>query len=140
MDTLGSRAKTASAQIARAPAAIKNRALLNLAALLRQNVPALQAANQRDLERAGAAGLAGPLLDRLKLDAKTLETVALGCEQLAAMADVIGEIIGLKEQPSGIRVGQMRVPIGVFGMIYESRPNVTIEAASLAIKSGNACI
>ncbi|MFC5520073.1 glutamate-5-semialdehyde dehydrogenase [Polaromonas jejuensis] len=140
METLGSRAKTASAQIARAPAAIKNRALLNLAALLRQNVPALQAANQRDLERAGAAGLAGPLLDRLKLDAKTLETVALGCEQLAAMADVIGQIIGLKEQPSGIRVGQMRVPIGVFGMIYESRPNVTIEAASLAIKSGNACI
>ncbi len=140
METLGSRAKTASTQIARAPAAIKNRALLNLAALLRQHVPALQAANQRDLERAGAAGLAGPLLDRLKLDAKTLETVALGCEQLAAMADVIGEIIGLKQQPSGIRVGQMRVPIGVFGMIYESRPNVTIEAASLAIKSGNACI
>jgi len=140
METLGSRAKTASTQIARAPAAIKNRALLNLAALLRQNVPALQAANQRDLERAGAAGLAGPLLDRLKLDAKTLETVAVGCEQLAAMADVIGEIIGLKQQPSGIRVGQMRVPIGVFGMIYESRPNVTIEAASLAIKSGNACI
>ncbi|MBC7598390.1 MAG: glutamate-5-semialdehyde dehydrogenase, partial [Polaromonas sp.] len=68
------------------------------------------------------------------------ETVAIGCEQLAAMADVIGEIIGMKEQPSGIRVGQMRVPIGVFGMIYESRPNVTIEAASLAIKSGNACI
>jgi glutamate-5-semialdehyde dehydrogenase len=65
---------------------------------------------------------------------------ALGCEQLAAMADVIGEVIGMKQQPSGIRVGQMRVPIGVFGMIYESRPNVTIEAASLAIKSGNACI
>jgi glutamate-5-semialdehyde dehydrogenase len=69
-----------------------------------------------------------------------LETCALGCEQLAAMADVVGEIIGMKQQPSGIRVGQMRVPIGVFGMIFESRPNVTIEAASLAIKSGNACI
>ena len=66
--------------------------------------------------------------------------MAEGCEQLAAMPDVIGEIIGLKQQPSGIRVGQMRVPIGVFGMIYESRPNVTIEAASLAIKSGNAAI
>jgi glutamate-5-semialdehyde dehydrogenase len=113
---------------------------LNLAALLRQNLAALEAANQRDLERASAAGLAGPLLDRLKLSAKILDTVALGCEQLAAMPDVIGEIIGMKEQPSGIRVGQMRVPIGVFGMIYESRPNVTIEAASLAIKSGNACI
>ena len=140
MQTLGSKAKTASAQVARAPAAIKNRALLGLAVLLRQSVPALQAANQRDLDRAAAAGLAGPLLDRLKLGPKDIETVALGCEQLAAMPDVIGEIIGMKQQPSGIRVGQMRVPIGVFGMIYESRPNVTIEAASLAIKSGNACI
>ncbi|MDB5869998.1 MAG: glutamate-5-semialdehyde dehydrogenase [Polaromonas sp.] len=140
MQTLGLQAKAASAQMARAPAAIKNRALLALAALLRQSAPALHAANQRDLDRAAGAGLAGPLLDRLKLGPKDLETVALGCEQLAAMADVIGEIIGMKEQPSGIRVGQMRVPIGVFGMIYESRPNVTIEAASLAIKSGNACI
>ena len=129
MQTLGLQAKTASAQVARASAAIKNRALLNLAGLLRQNLESLQTANQRDLERAAAAGLAGPLLDRLKLGAKDLETVALGCEQLAAMPDVIGEIIGMKEQPSGIRVGQMRVPIGVFGMIYESRPNVTIEAA-----------
>lgn len=140
MASIGSKAKMASVQVARASAAIKNRALSGLAALLRQNVQALQAANQRDLERASAAGLAGPLLDRLKLGARDIETVALGCEQLAAMPDVIGEIIGLKEQPSGIRVGQMRVPIGVFGMIYESRPNVTIEAASLAIKSGNACI
>ena len=140
MQTLGVQAKTASAQVARAPAAIKNKALRGLAALLRQNLATLQAANQRDLDRAAAAGLAGPLLDRLKLGARDLETVALGCEQLAAMPDVIGEIIGMKEQPSGIRVGQMRVPIGVFGMIYESRPNVTIEAASLAIKSGNACI
>jgi glutamate-5-semialdehyde dehydrogenase len=140
MQAMGSKAKMASAQVARAPAAIKNRALLGLAKLLRQNLAELQAANQRDLDRAAAAGLAGPLLDRLKLGVKDLETVALGCEQLAAMPDIIGEIIGMKEQPSGIRVGQMRVPIGVFGMIYESRPNVTIEAASLAIKSGNACI
>jgi glutamate-5-semialdehyde dehydrogenase len=140
MQAMGSKAKMASAQVARAPAAIKNRALLGLAKLLRQNLAELQSANQRDLDRAAAGGLAGPLLDRLKLGVKDLETVALGCEQLAAMPDIIGEIIGMKEQPSGIRVGQMRVPIGVFGMIYESRPNVTIEAASLAIKSGNACI
>ena len=140
MELLGSRAKAASAEIARAPAVAKNKALLNLAQSLRKNVAALEAANQRDLERATAAGLAGPLLDRLKLTPKIIATVAQGCEQLAAMADVIGDIIGMKEQPSGIRVGQMRVPIGVFGMIYESRPNVTIEAASLAIKSGNACI
>jgi glutamate-5-semialdehyde dehydrogenase len=140
MELLGSRAKAASAEIARAPAVAKNKALLNLAQSLRKNVAALEAANQRDLERATAAGLAGPLLDRLKLTPQIIDTVAQGCEQLAAMADVIGDIIGMKEQPSGIRVGQMRVPIGVFGMIYESRPNVTIEAASLAIKSGNACI
>ena len=140
MQTLGLQAKSASAHMARASAAIKNRALISLAGLLRQNTAKLQAANQRELDRAAAAGLAGPLLDRLKLGAKDLETVALGCEQLAAMPDVIGEIIGMKQQASGIRVGQMRVPIGVFGMIYESRPNVTIEAASLAIKSGNACI
>ena len=140
MQTMGLQAKTASAQVARAPAAIKNRALLTLARLLRGSLPVLTAANQRDLERAAQAGLDGPLLDRLKLTPKTIETVALGCEQLAAMPDIIGEITALRQQPSGIRVGQMRVPIGVFGMIYESRPNVTIEAASLAIKSGNACI
>ena len=138
--TLGLQAKTASALMARAPAAIKNKALLALARLLRDNVAALQVDNARDLERARAAGLAEPMVDRLKLTPKVLETCALGCEQLAAMPDVIGEIIGMKQQPSGIRVGQMRVPIGVFGMIYESRPNVTIEAASLSIKSGNACI
>ena len=140
MQTLGLQSKTASALMARAPTAIKNRALLGLAALLRSQTSPLQAANRMDVERAKAAGLAAPLVDRLILSPKILETVALGCEQLAAMPDVIGEIIGMKQQPSGIRVGQMRVPIGVFGMIYESRPNVTIEAASLAIKSGNACI
>jgi len=140
IQTLGLQAKTASALMARAPAAIKNKALLALARLLRANVDALQVDNARDLERARAAGLAEPMVDRLKLSPKVLETCALGCEQLAAMPDIIGEIIGMKQQPSGIRVGQMRVPIGVFGMIYESRPNVTIEAASLSIKSGNACI
>ena len=140
MQQLGQQAKTASALMARAPAAIKNKALLALAALLRQELAPLQAANAQDLERARAAGLDGPMLDRLKLTPAVLETCAQGCEQLAAMPDVIGEIIGLQQQPSGIRVGQMRVPIGVFGMIFESRPNVTIEAASLSIKSGNACI
>ncbi len=140
MQTLGQQARAASTLMARADTARKNVALRALAALLRANVAALQTENAKDLARAAAAGLAAPLVDRLKLDAKTLETCALGCEQLAAMPDVMGEIIGLKQQPSGIRVGQMRVPIGVFGMIFESRPNVTIEAASLSIKSGNACI
>ena len=137
---LGSQAKVASTHMAAAPAAVKNQALRRLAVLLRENVAALQVENARDLQRAVAAGLAAPMVDRLKLTPKVLETCAEGCEQLASMADVIGEIIGMKQQPSGIRVGQMRVPIGVFGMIFESRPNVTIEAASLSIKSGNACI
>ena len=138
--TLGVQAREASAAMARADSATKNNALRILARLLRSSVEALQADNARDVERAVAAGLAVALVDRLKLTPKVLETVAQGCEQLAAMPDVIGEITGMKQQPSGIRVGQMRVPIGVFGMIYESRPNVTIEAASLSIKSGNACI
>ena len=140
MQALGLQAKQASALMAKASAAVKNHALRRLAALLRENVDALQVDNAKDLERARAAGLAEPMVDRLQLTPKVLETCAQGCEQLAAMPDVIGEIIGMKQQPSGIRVGQMRVPIGVFGMIFESRPNVTIEAASLSIKSGNACI
>ena len=140
LKTLGKQAKIASAGVSIASAAIKNETLLRLAALLRANVAALQADNAKDIARAIKAGLSEPMVDRLKLTPKVLETCALGCEQLAAMPDIIGEIIGMKQQPSGIRVGQMRVPIGVFGMIYESRPNVTIEAASLAVKSGNACI
>jgi glutamate-5-semialdehyde dehydrogenase len=140
MQALGLQAKNASTHIARAPAAVKSAALRKLAALLRANVQALQVYNAKDLERATANGLSVPMVDRLKLTPQVLETCAQGCEQLASMPDIIGEIIGMKQQPSGIRVGQMRVPIGVFGMIYESRPNVTIEAASLSIKSGNACI
>jgi glutamate-5-semialdehyde dehydrogenase len=140
MHTLGLQARQASAAMARAEAAARGKALRALAQLLRANVQALQADNAKDIERATASGLAAPMVDRLKLSPKVIETVAQGCEQLAMMPDIIGEIIGMRQQPSGIRVGQMRVPIGVFGMIFESRPNVTIEAASLAIKSGNACI
>ena len=140
MQALGQHAKTASAAMAKASAAHKSTALRHLATLLRSETTALVAANQEDLSRAKTNGLDGPMLDRLKLSASILETCAVGCEQLAVMPDIIGSISGMTQQPSGIRVGQMRVPIGVFGMIYESRPNVTIEAASLAIKSGNACI
>ncbi|HWI80098.1 MAG TPA: aldehyde dehydrogenase family protein, partial [Ramlibacter sp.] len=140
MQTLGLQARQASVAMARADAAARNEALRGLARLLRANTQSLQAENAKDIERATASGLAAPMVDRLKLGAKVIETVAQGCEQLAMMPDIIGEIIGMRQQPSGIRVGQMRVPIGVFGMIFESRPNVTIEAASLAIKSANACI
>ena len=138
--TLGAQARAAAAAMAKASASAKNQALKALAQLLRESVPALQAANAHDLQRARSAGLAEPMVDRLQLTPKVIETCAQGCEQLAAMPELIGDIQGLKEQPSGIRVGQMRVPLGVFGMIFESRPNVTIEAASLSIKSGNACI
>ncbi|HVR53142.1 MAG TPA: glutamate-5-semialdehyde dehydrogenase [Pseudorhodoferax sp.] len=138
--TLGLQARQASAAMARAGTATKNQALRALARLLRDSGPGLAEANARDIARAEAAGLSAPMVDRLRLTPKVLETVAQGCEQLAAMPDLIGEISGMQQQPSGIRVGQMRVPLGVFVMIFESRPNVTIEAASLSIKSGNACI
>ncbi len=137
---MGAAARAASARMAAAPTAAKNAALLALARRLRAETRVLQDANALDIAAAEQAGLAAPLVDRLKLTDKVIDTVAQGCEQIAAMPDPIGEIINLRSRPSGIQVGQMRVPLGVFGMIYESRPNVTIEAASLAIKSGNAAI
>ena len=137
---MGSAARAASTKMAAASAAAKNQALLALARRLRGDTAALAEANARDVSAAEAAGLAAPMVDRLRLTPKVLATVAEGCEQIAAMPDPIGEITNVRRRPSGISVGQMRVPLGVFGMIYESRPNVTIEAASLAIKSGNACI
>jgi glutamate-5-semialdehyde dehydrogenase len=140
MAHVGAAARGASTALAASSTASRNAALLALADLLRAERTALQAANEQDLDAARAAGLAAPLVDRLKLDDAALSTVAEGCEQIAAMPDPIGEIVSLQRRPSGISVGRMRVPLGVFGMIYESRPNVTIEAASLAIKSGNAAI
>ena len=137
---MGAAARAASSKMAAASTAAKNAALLALARALCSETAALQAANAKDIEAAQAAGLTAPMVDRLKLTPQIIDTVAEGCEQIAAMPDPIGEITNLRRRPSGISVGQMRVPLGVFGMIYESRPNVTIEAASLAIKSGNACI
>lgn len=140
MAQLGQAARAAATEMARAGTRAKNDTLLALARLLREQTSALQTDNARDIAAAEAAGLAAPMVDRLRLTPKVIATVAEGCEQLAAMPDPVGEITGVKRRPTGISVGQMRVPLGVFGMIYESRPNVTIEAASLAIKSGNACI
>jgi glutamate-5-semialdehyde dehydrogenase len=137
---LGTAARAASAAMARAPLAARNAALRQLAHLLRGEVTALTQINEEDVAAARNAGLQAALVDRLKLTPAIIDTVAQGCEQIAAMPDPIGEINELKRQPSGIQVGRMRVPLGVFAMIYESRPNVTIEAASLAIKSGNAAI
>ena len=140
MADVGASARAASTLMAAASTAAKDAALRRLAVLLRENCAALQTANAIDINQAMQAGLAAPLVDRLKLTPSIIDTVAQGCEQIAAMPDPVGEITGLRRRPSGISVGHMRVPLGVFGMIFESRPNVTIEAASLAIKSGNACI
>lgn len=140
MSGLGRAARQAAVRMARASTREKDAALRALAQGLRERGPELSQANALDIAAAQAAGLAAPMVDRLRLTDAVVATVAEGCEQLAAMPDPIGEITGVRRRPSGISVGQMRVPLGVFGMIYESRPNVTIEAASLAIKSGNACI
>ena len=140
MQGVGQQARTASAAMARASTKAKNDTLTELARLLRSAGAPLQTANDQDIATAEAAGLAAAMVDRLRLTDKIIATMAEGCEQLAAMPDPVGEMTGIKRLPSGLSVGQMRVPLGVFGMIFESRPNVTIEAASLAIKSGNACI
>lgn len=140
MQTLGVQARVASTQMAIASIEQRNQVLLTLATLLREQVDHLIHANQPDIQQAQAAHLAPPMVDRLRLTPEIIETLATGCEQLAKMPDPIGQMLNVHQQPSGISVGQMRVPLGVFGMIYESRPNVTIEAASLSIKSGNSAI
>lgn len=140
MNTLGQKARCASIRMASASTLIKNHTLLLLADLLRTQKDALYAENEKDLSVAHNAHISDSMVDRLKLTDTIIHTMALGCEQLAAMPDPVGEIINIKRRPTGIQVGQMRMPLGVFAMVYESRPNVTIEAAILSIKSGNACI
>jgi glutamate-5-semialdehyde dehydrogenase len=137
---LGERARAASAAMAAAPTAAKDRALRAIAAAVRTGKPAIAAANQRDVDRARENGLEPALLDRLELTDASIELMATGLEQIAALADPVGAISDVRPMPSGIRVGRMRVPLGVIGIIYESRPNVTIDAAGLCIKSGNATI
>jgi glutamate-5-semialdehyde dehydrogenase len=140
MTDLGRRARAASRAMARAGTAEKDAALLALAEILQQQAPALAQANRDDVDAARLAGLDPAFVDRLQLGDKVLAQMAASCRQVAALPDPIGEMTDLRRRPSGITVGRMRVPLGVFGMIFESRPNVTIEAASLAIKSGNAVI
>jgi glutamate-5-semialdehyde dehydrogenase len=140
MAHMGRTARAASAAMAAAPTAQRNRALAELAQRVRGAQAALVAANERDVARARAAGLDAALIDRLTLTASAIEQMATGAEQVEQLPDPIGEISDLRSQPSGIRVGRMRVPLGVIGIIYESRPNVTVDAAALAIKSGNATI
>ncbi|WP_183965434.1 glutamate-5-semialdehyde dehydrogenase [Quisquiliibacterium transsilvanicum] len=137
---VGRRARAASREMARAATDAKDRALLATAAAIRRERAALVAANAKDLDAARAAGEDPAFVDRLALTDTVIESMAAGLEQIASLPDPIGEITDLRFRPSGIQVGRMRVPLGVIGIIYESRPNVTIDAAGLCIKSGNATI
>ena len=137
---LGRTARAAARELARADAGLKNRALAAMAAAIRRDVAKLLSANASDLESARSSGKDSAFIDRLTLSPKSIEAMAEGLEQVASLPDPIGQISDVREQPSGIRVGRMRVPLGVVGIIYESRPNVTADAAALCLKSGNACI
>jgi glutamate-5-semialdehyde dehydrogenase len=136
----GQRARAAAREVARATTEAKDRALLAAAAAIRRDAKKLLAANAEDITAARSAGKDAAFIDRLTLTDKAIEAMAAGLEQVAKLADPVGEVSDVREQPSGIRVGRMRVPLGVIGIIYESRPNVTADAAALCLKSGNACI
>ena len=140
VEQLGVRARAAGRVLATSEGQLRDKALLAMAAELRNSAPMLVQANEKDLEAGRQAGLDAALLDRLTLTPERIEAMAAGLEQIAALPDPIGEITALKPMPSGIRVGQMRVPLGVVAIIYESRPNVTADAAGLCLKAGNACI
>ncbi|WP_374362044.1 glutamate-5-semialdehyde dehydrogenase [Pseudoduganella danionis] len=140
MEQLGQQARAASRAMARADSATRNHALTLIADAIERDAAQLRAANQMDMDAAAANGLAPAMLDRLALSDKAIATMVEGLRQIVALPDPIGEISGMKFRPSGIQVGQMRVPLGVIGIIYESRPNVTVDAAGLCIKSGNATI
>jgi glutamate-5-semialdehyde dehydrogenase len=140
MQDIGMRARAASRAMARASSEQKNRALLHIAEAVRQQAAEIQKINQVDVERAKGNGQDPAFVDRLTMTPKTIETMALGLEQIVSLDDPIGKISALQKQASGIELGQMRVPLGVIGIIYESRPNVTIDAAALCLKSGNAVI
>ncbi len=140
IDDIGSRARTAAGVIARLSAETRNRALRNMADRVMENQDAILAANAMDMDRGREIRLTGALLDRLELNPQRVAAMAEGCRQVAELPDPVGEMTAFVDRPSGIRVGRMRVPLGVIGIIFESRPNVTIDAASLCFKSGNAAI
>ncbi len=140
MQTLGRAARAASRVVAEAESGRKNTALMAIADVIIGQRGALVEANRRDIEAGRARGLDDAMLDRLTLNDARIEAMAEGCRQVAGLPDPVGEITGLAYRPSGIQVGRMRVPLGVIGIIYESRPNVTIDAAALCLKSGNATI
>lgn len=140
MQHLGDKARAASRVIASADSKQKNNALLAMAKALDANRPALISANAKDIENGVAKGLSAPMLDRLKIDDGAIDKMIVSLKQVASLPDPIGAITDMRYLDSGIQLGKMRVPLGVIGIIYESRPNVTIEAASLCLKSGNATV
>ena len=140
MRGLGRSAREAARELARAGTEAKNRALRAMAAEIRARGAELIEANRADLEKAAKDGRDGAFVDRLTLDAKAVEQMAEGLEDIAGLEDPVGRISELARRPTGIKVGRMRVPLGVIGIIYESRPNVTADAAGLCLKAGNACI
>lgn len=140
MQSVGREARAASRLIARAETADKNKALIAMAEAINRDQQALLAANEKDIARAKENGLETAMIDRLALSQKGIANMAEGLLQIAALADPVGEISGLSFRPSGIQVGKMRVPLGVIGIIYEARPNVTADAAGLCLKAGNAAI
>ncbi|HEB73437.1 MAG TPA: glutamate-5-semialdehyde dehydrogenase [Nitrospirae bacterium] len=133
-------AREASREMAAAPSSVKNSALLAMADALEKNRERIFDANKSDLDEAKKNGLSGALLDRLKLDDKRVSGMAGGIREVVALDDPVGEILNVTRRPNGMRVGQMRVPLGVIGIIYESRPNVTADTAALCLKSGNAVV
>ncbi|MDH5614872.1 MAG: gamma-glutamyl-phosphate reductase, partial [Gammaproteobacteria bacterium] len=135
MNDLGQRASMASRALARSTTNARNNALLEIANQIEQSASELKAENSKDLAAGKANGLSDAMLDRLALTDNGIATMAEGIRQIAALPDPIGEITDLKYRPSGIQVGYMRVPLGVIGIIYESRPNVTADAAALCLKS-----
>ena len=137
---MGERARAASRDLARASSGAKDRALVAAAQAISDREKAILAANAKDVKAARSGGRDDAFIDRLALTAKAIEAMAAGVYDVARLPDPVGEITELRSRPSGIRVGRMRVPLGVIAMIYESRPNVTADAASLCLKSGNACI
>ena len=140
MQRLGEQARTASRAMARASSGDKDKALAAIASALRSHRSAVLQANQQDLDKGRESGLDAALLDRLELTPARFDAMVEGLEQIIGLADPVGVITDLAYRPSGIQVGKMRVPLGVIGIIYESRPNVTIDAAALCLKSGNAAI
>ena len=140
MREVGQRARVAARAISRAETAAKDSALVAMAAEIERQTDALTAANRKDLEAGKAQGLDSAMLDRLELNSQRIKSMAEGLRQIALLPDPVGEITDLNYRPSGIQVGRMRVPLGVIGIIYESRPNVTADAAGLCLKSGNASI